>query len=70
MNPDLTVDVGTVWFDLETKSLNTYDGISWRKASANFEIYEDKVNRLAEKYPAVAAAKAYLDEMVALVEYE
>jgi hypothetical protein len=33
------------------------------------ESYQDKIKRLARVYPAVAAAKAHLDAMVALVEH-
>jgi hypothetical protein len=33
------------------------------------ESYHDMVKRLAGKYPAVAAAKAHLDAMVAMVEH-
>jgi hypothetical protein len=31
--------------------------------------YQDKIERLARVYPAVAAAKAHLDAMVAMVEH-
>ena len=36
---------------------------------ARKESYYSKVERLAKTYPAVAAAKAHLDELVALVEH-
>jgi hypothetical protein len=33
------------------------------------ESYQDKIKRLSREYPAVAAAKAHLDAMVAMVEH-
>lgn len=38
------------------------------KYRQNPESYEDRVNRLAKEYPAVAAAKEQLDAAMALVD--
>ena len=69
MNPDLTIKEGTIWYDTDSGVFKTYDGANWNSARYP-ETYESKINRLAEKYPAVAEARAHLDALIAMVEHE
>jgi hypothetical protein len=66
-------EVGNILYDSVKGQILVYNTIgTWETISDGpiRESYETKVKRLADKFPAVAAAKAYLDEMVALVEHE
>lgn len=64
--------VGDILFDSVKNQILVYNE-EWHLISDDPKIresYETKVKRLADKFPAVAAAKAHLDELVALVEHE
>lgn len=64
--------VGDILFDSVKNQILVYNE-EWQLISDDSKIresYETKVKRLADKFPAVAAAKAHLDELVALVEHE
>lgn len=64
--------VGDILFDSVKNQILVYNE-EWQLIGDDPKIresYETKVKRLADKFPAVAAAKAHLDELVALVEHE
>ncbi len=65
--------VGDILFDSVKNQILEYYNEEWQLISDDSKIresYETKVKRLADKFPAVAAAKAHLDELIALVEHE
>lgn len=63
--------VGDIFFDSVKNQILVYNE-EWQLIGDDpiRESYECKVKRLADKFPAVAVAKAHLDELVALVEHE
>lgn len=66
-------EVGNIMYDSIKNQILVYNtNGSWEAISDDpiRESYETKAKRLADKFPAVAAAKAHLDELIALVEHE
>lgn len=66
-------EVGNIMYDSIKSQFLVYNtNGSWEAISDGpmRESYETKAKRLADKFPAVAAAKAHLDELIALVEHE